>query len=164
MISTFLGCGSDALKITNGIAVVSSALGTFTSGTSLSRQLLDSSSSATSFCWLCYPNSEIFFPLFTSQSKSFHAYQPNCPGTNYCLALVLHSPQAVCCRQFHEFLVQYGLSTLLSRLICTSLLVFSFRVLPSSPVGVSEVHLILGSTLFLLFGLVPTALVWLSVY
>jgi hypothetical protein len=35
------------LKITNGIAVVSLALGTFTSGTSLSWQLLDSSSSAT---------------------------------------------------------------------------------------------------------------------
>ena len=61
-------------------------------------------------------------------------------------------------RQFREFLVQYGLSTLLGRTICTSLLVFSFfEILPSSPVGVSEVHLILGSTLFLLFGLVPTA-------
>ena len=29
-------------------------------------------------------------------------------------------------RQFREFLVQYGLSTLLGRTICTSLLVFSF--------------------------------------
>ena len=62
-------------------------------------------------------------------------------------------------RQCQEFLVQYGLSTLLGRTICTSLLVFSFfEIFPSSPVGVSEVHLILGSTLFLLFGLVPTAL------
>ena len=62
-------------------------------------------------------------------------------------------------RQCWEFLVQYGLSTLLGRTLCTSLLVFSFfEILLSSPVGVSEVHLILGSTLFLLFGLVPTAL------
>jgi ABC-type Co2+ transport system permease subunit len=37
------------------------------------------------------------------------------------------------------------------------LIFFFFEILPSSPVGVSEVHLILGSTLFLLFGLVPTA-------
>jgi hypothetical protein len=62
-------------------------------------------------------------------------------------------------RQSWRFLVQHGLSTLLSRTICTSVLVFFFfEILPSSPVGVSEVHLILGSTLFLLFGLVPTAL------
>ena len=61
--------------------------------------------------------------------------------------------------QSWKFLVQHGLSTLLGRTICTSVLVFFFfEILPSSPVGVSEVHLILGSTLFLLFGLVPTAL------
>ena len=55
-----------------------------------------------------------------------------------------------------EFLVQHGLNILLGRTIFTSVLVFSFfEILPSSPVGVSEVHLILGSTLFLLFGLVP---------
>ena len=62
-------------------------------------------------------------------------------------------------RQCRKFLFQHGLSTLLGRTLCTSLLVFSFfEILLSSPVGVSEVHLILGSTLFLLFGLVPTAL------
>lgn len=33
-----------------------------------------------------------------------------------------------------------------------------FQVLPHVPVGVSEVHLILGSTLFLLFGAAPAAL------
>jgi len=39
------------------------------------------------------------------------------------------------------------------------LLVLSFfEVLPHHPVGVSEVHLILGSTLFLLFGLAPAAI------
>ncbi|KPX23586.1 Uncharacterized protein ALO71_02952 [Pseudomonas amygdali pv. dendropanacis] len=37
-------------------------------------------------------------------------------------------------------------------------LVFSFsEVLPHHPVGVSEVHLILGSLLFLLFGAAPVA-------
>lgn len=33
-----------------------------------------------------------------------------------------------------------------------------FQVLPTWPVGVSEVHLILGSTLFLLFGAAPAAI------
>lgn len=33
-----------------------------------------------------------------------------------------------------------------------------FQVLPHPPVGVSEVHLILGSTLFLLFGAAPAAI------
>ncbi|MFN3273882.1 MAG: energy-coupling factor ABC transporter permease [Paracoccus sp. (in: a-proteobacteria)] len=33
-----------------------------------------------------------------------------------------------------------------------------FEVLPTFPVGVSEVHLILGSTLFLLFGAAPAAI------
>ena len=62
-------------------------------------------------------------------------------------------------RQCLEFLVQHGLSALLGRTICTGVLVFFFfEILPSSPVGVSEVHLILGSTLFFLFGLVPSAL------
>ena len=62
-------------------------------------------------------------------------------------------------RQCLEFLLQHGLSALLGGTICTSVLVFFFfEILPSSPVGVSEVHLILGSTLFLLFGLVPSTL------
>jgi ABC-type Co2+ transport system permease subunit len=37
-------------------------------------------------------------------------------------------------------------------LITTALVFSSFEVLPHHPVGVSEVHLILGSTLFLIFG------------
>lgn len=46
-----------------------------------------------------------------------------------------------------------GLISLLSRSILTTILVFIFfQVLPHYPVGVSEVHFILGSTLFLLFG------------
>ncbi len=44
-------------------------------------------------------------------------------------------------------------SGLAGRTLLTTVLVFSFfEVLPHHPVGVSEVHLILGSTLFLIFG------------
>lgn len=46
-----------------------------------------------------------------------------------------------------------GVASLAVRSIITTALVFSFfEVLPHHPVGVSEVHLILGSTLFLIFG------------
>ncbi len=46
-----------------------------------------------------------------------------------------------------------GVSSLLMRSVITTSLVFSFfEVFPHYPVGVSEVHLILGSTLLLLFG------------
>lgn len=46
-----------------------------------------------------------------------------------------------------------GIVPLLLRSIITTALVFCFfEVLPHHPVGVSEVHLILGSTLLLLFG------------
>ncbi|WP_105373322.1 energy-coupling factor ABC transporter permease [Neorhizobium huautlense] len=51
-----------------------------------------------------------------------------------------------------------GLSSLLIRSAFATALVFSFfEILPHYPVGVSEVHLILGSTLFLLFGAAPAA-------
>ncbi len=46
-----------------------------------------------------------------------------------------------------------GLLSLILRSIIATVLVFSFfEVLPHHPIGVSEVHFILGSTLFLLFG------------
>ncbi|MFY9074150.1 energy-coupling factor ABC transporter permease [Malaciobacter mytili] len=41
--------------------------------------------------------------------------------------------------------------------IATILVFMFFEVFPHHPVGVSEVHLILGSTLFLIFGVAPTA-------
>lgn len=54
---------------------------------------------------------------------------------------------------------QTGPLPLLARSAATTALVFSFfQVLPHAPVGVSEVHLILGSTLFLLFGAAPAAI------
>ncbi|MGE2835963.1 energy-coupling factor ABC transporter permease [Mycobacterium sp. SMC-4] len=48
-------------------------------------------------------------------------------------------------------------SMLLGTSVTTALVLVFFEILPHFPVGVSEVHLILGSTLFLLFGVAPTA-------
>ena len=55
-----------------------------------------------------------------------------------------------------ETLKTEGLASLAARSAISTAAVFSFfQVLPHQPVGVSEVHLILGSTLFLLFGRAP---------
>jgi len=52
-----------------------------------------------------------------------------------------------------------GVVSLGIRSALATVLVFSFfQLLPHHPVGVSEVHLILGSTLFLIFGAAPTAI------
>lgn len=52
-----------------------------------------------------------------------------------------------------------GIAPLAVRSAITTVLVFCFfEVLPHYPVGVSEVHLILGSTLYLLFGAGPAAI------
>lgn len=52
-----------------------------------------------------------------------------------------------------------GLVSLALRSAITTVMVFCFfQVLPHYPVGVSEVHFILGSTLFLLFGAAPAAI------
>ena len=52
-----------------------------------------------------------------------------------------------------------GIGALVSRSAVTTALVFSFfELLPHYPVGVSEVHLILGSTLYLIFGAGPAAI------
>jgi ABC-type Co2+ transport system permease subunit len=52
-----------------------------------------------------------------------------------------------------------GPVALLLRSVFTIALVFAFfEVLPHHPVGVSEVHLILGTTLLLLFGVAPAAI------
>lgn len=52
-----------------------------------------------------------------------------------------------------------GVVSLVARSAVATALVFSFfEVLPHYPVGVSEVHLILGSTLFLIFGAAPAAI------
>lgn len=52
----------------------------------------------------------------------------------------------------------HSIGALALKSLLATLLVFSFfEVLPHHPVGVSEVHFILGSTLFLIFGLAPAA-------
>lgn len=52
-----------------------------------------------------------------------------------------------------------GVASLAIRSAATTALVFGFfQILPHHPVGVSEVHLILGSTLFLIFGAGPAAM------
>lgn len=54
---------------------------------------------------------------------------------------------------------EHGLAALAVRSLIAGALVFCFfEVLFHYPIGVSEVHLILGTTLFLLFGLAPAAL------
>lgn len=52
-----------------------------------------------------------------------------------------------------------GLASLLVKSLVTSVLVFMFfEVFPHHAVGVSEVHFILGSTLFLIFGVAPAGI------
>ena len=52
-----------------------------------------------------------------------------------------------------------GVLSLAARTLATSALVFAFfEILPHFSVGVSEVHFIFGSTLFLIFGAAPAAL------
>jgi len=54
---------------------------------------------------------------------------------------------------------QQGLTSLVGRTAITAAAVFSFfELLPHYAVGVSEVHFILGSTLFLLFGAAPASI------
>ncbi len=48
------------------------------------------------------------------------------------------------------------ISFLIKSVIATVLVFTFFEVLPHQPVGVSEVHLIMGTTIFLLFGLAPS--------
>jgi ABC-type Co2+ transport system permease subunit len=57
-----------------------------------------------------------------------------------------------------QMLRETGAGPLALRSAATTALTFCFfQVLPHAPVGVSEVHLILGATLFLVFGAAPAA-------
>jgi len=54
---------------------------------------------------------------------------------------------------------EQGLASLAARAAMATAATFTFfQILPHPPVGVSEVHLILGSTLFLLLGTAPAAI------
>ena len=62
-------------------------------------------------------------------------------------------------KESYQLVKNYGLLALLSRTALTSALVFFFfELLPHFAIGVSEVHFIFGSTLFLIFGAAPAAL------
>ena len=59
----------------------------------------------------------------------------------------------------YETAIERGFPSLVARSAAATALVFAFfEILPHYPAGVSEVHLILGSTLFLLFGAAPAAI------
>jgi ABC-type Co2+ transport system permease subunit len=51
-----------------------------------------------------------------------------------------------------------AIALLLRTLLCTALVFSFFELLPHHPVGVSEVHLILGTTLMLIFGVAPASI------
>ena len=52
-----------------------------------------------------------------------------------------------------------GLVSLVLKSILATIIVFCcFEVLPHYPIGISEVHLILGTTIFLVFGIAPAAI------
>ncbi len=54
---------------------------------------------------------------------------------------------------------QGGIVSFSMRTLIATMLVFTFfEIFPHYPVGISEVHLILGSTLFLMFGAAPAAI------
>jgi ABC-type Co2+ transport system permease subunit len=86
-------------------------------------------------------------PGLVSESKLWLSYVTAAGAGAYALKLAAHD------------LADRGLPSLALRSIATAALVFSFfEILPHYPVGVSEVHLILGSTLFLVFGMAPAAI------
>ena len=65
----------------------------------------------------------------------------------------------IACKLAIETVREQGITSFAARALATTGLVFTFfEILPHFPVGVSEVHFILGSTLFLLFGAAPAAL------
>ena len=50
------------------------------------------------------------------------------------------------------------ISLVLKSILATMIVFFCFEILPHYPVGISEVHLILGTTIFLVFGIAPAAI------
>lgn len=65
---------------------------------------------------------------------------------------------AYAAKQSFDQIKHQGAASFLMKSLLTTLLVLAFfEVLPHHSVGVSEVHFILGSTLFLLFGVAPAA-------
>lgn len=66
---------------------------------------------------------------------------------------------AITLKMTWDTIKEKGIASLVLRAALATVLVFVFfEVLPHYPVGVSEVHFILGSTLFLIFGGAPAAI------
>lgn len=59
---------------------------------------------------------------------------------------------------FHAIKKDGVLALVARALLCISLVFCFFEVMPHQPVGVSEVHLILGTTLMLIFGVAPASI------
>ena len=86
-------------------------------------------------------------PGLVDASKIFLSYATGAAALGYSARLAL------------DMLRKEGAGALLLRsLVATALVFASFEILPHHPVGVSEVHLILGTTLMLLFGAAPAAI------
>ena len=86
-------------------------------------------------------------PGLVADNKIWLSYVTAAGAGGYALKSTYH---AVCRRGLVSTLTRSG--------IVTGLVLSFFEVLPHYPVGISEVHLILGSTLFLIFGAAPAGL------
>tara|TARA_B100000989_G_C19515836_1_gene461581 strand:- start:758 stop:1438 length:681 start_codon:yes stop_codon:yes gene_type:complete len=86
-------------------------------------------------------------PGIVNEAKMLLSYATAAGATGltikYAAQTLRHSKSAA-------FILRFMMATLLT--------VFFFELLPKFPVGVSEVHFIFGSTLFLLFGAAPAAI------
>lgn len=86
------------------------------------------------------------------------------PGVVDATKITLSYVTAIACGGYlakigYTALRQSGATSLLARAaMATGAVLSFFQILPHHPVGVSEVHLILGSTLFLLLGAAPAAI------
>jgi ABC-type Co2+ transport system permease subunit len=86
-------------------------------------------------------------PGLVDGSKIFLSYATGTAAAVYATTLALKAVK------------KDGLLSLVARsLLCVGLVFAFFELLPHQPVGVSEVHLILGTTLMLVFGVAPAAL------
>jgi len=66
---------------------------------------------------------------------------------------------AIIAKMSMDHIKENGVMSLIVKAILSTLaVIIFFEVFPKQPIGVSEVHLIMGSTIFLLFGLAPAAI------
>lgn len=76
-------------------------------------------------------------------------------GLSYATAVAAF---AYIAKLLNDHIKEYGfLSLIVKSLLSTVAVLVFFQVFPRQAVGVSEVHLIMGSTLFLIFGIAPAA-------